>query len=326
MSNPSKGALLRLVPEPDPLTTGEYLARWLSSRRSLRPATVRTYRNHIDVHLIPKIGDIPLDQLSLDDVERMYDALLSTDSHLSIASVHRVHSALNAALNHAVRSGLIATNPARLADLPKIPTSRPHAWSGQELMDFLSMIESDPLHPLFALLGLRGLRRGEALGLRWVNVDLQRFQIRILEQLGVGESGYAIGPPKSKAGVRTVAIDESLAELLALHSVRQREVGVDSALVFSDRHGQPLKPAYVTRYFDRLVRETGARRVRLHDLRHGSATIGLASGESLLEISRRLGHSSVAITADLYTEIPPETAHASAERLAAYLRPRHTTE
>lgn len=320
MSSPANDTRLRLVPESDPLSTGEYITRWLSSRRSLRPATVKTYRNHIDVHLIPHLGDIPLEKLTVDDVERMYDALLGDDSHLSVASVHRIHSALNAALNHAVRSGLIAVNPARLADLPTIPTSRPHAWSGEEFVEFLHLIEADQLHPLFALLGLRGLRRGEALGLRWANVDLQRCQIRIQEQLGIGQSGYAIAPPKSKAGIRTIAIDESLAELLALHSVRQREAGIDSPLVFCDRHGQPLKPAYVTRYFERLIHETGVRRIRLHDLRHTSATIGLASGESLLEVSRRLGHSSVAITADLYTEIPPETAHASAERLAAYLR------
>lgn len=312
--------VLRSVSAPPALSTAEYLSRWLSSRRSLRPATVQAYENHIRVHLIPHLGHIPLEDLSIADVEQMSDRLLADDCRLSVASVHRVLAALNSALNAAVRSGLIEANPARFVDLPRISGVRPQAWSAEELMEFLSLTESDPLHPLYALLGLRGLRRGEALGLRWANVDLDRCEIRVREQLTVGRVGYAVGPPKSSAGVRTVAIDESLAELLALHSVRCREAGIDSDFVFSDPYGQPLKPAYVTRYFARLIGELGLRRVRLHSLRHTSATIGLASGETLLEVSRRLGHSSVAITADLYTEIPPETAHRSAQRLAAYLR------
>lgn len=318
MKQSTRSSPLKLVTRPAALTTAEYLIRWLASRRSLRPATVQAYGNHIRLHLNPNIGAIALENLSVDDVEAMYDRLLA--SHLSVASVHRVHSALNCALNHAVRSGLIEANPARLVDLPKIPGSRPQAWSGAELTEFLQAIGSHPLLPLFSLLGLRGLRRGEALGLRWKHVDLLGCQIQIREQLTPGRGGNLLSPPKSNAGVRTIAIDTELAELLAQHSVAQRERGIDAEFVFTDGLGQPLKPAYVTRCFDRLVEQTGMRKVRLHDLRHSSATIGLASGESLLEVSRRLGHSSVAITADLYTEIPPETAHASAERLAAYLR------
>jgi integrase len=321
-SSPSRTSArrLRLLPPPKSETTAEYLERWLRGRRSLRPATFKAYNNHITIHLLPHIGPTPLDKLDVADLEAMYDVLLSDESGLSIASVHQVHATLNSALNRAVRAGLIGANPARLVDLPRSQASRPKPWAASELVEFLHLIEEDPLHPLFALLGLRGLRRGEALGLRWSNLNLARGEVHVREQLAVSTVGYAVGPTKSMAGVRTVAIDDSLAELLAKHSVAQREAGIRSEFVFSDSSGKPLRPAYVTRYFDRLVRQTGMRRITLHTLRHTSATLGLASGESLLEVSRRLGHSSVAITADLYTEIPPETAHASAERLAAYLR------
>ena len=316
----SPSPVLQLVPPPKSETTGEYLERWLHGRRSLRPATVQAYANHIRRHLIPHLGSIPLALLDLAALDAMYDVLVSDESGLSIASVHRVHAALNSALNHAVRVGLIEANPARLVDLPRIEASRPTAWSASELMEFLFLIEEDPLMPLFALMAMRGLRRGEALGLRWQNVDLDNCQIHIREQLAVGVDGYAVGPPKSQAGIRTVTVDASLAETLALHSVWQREAGLESEFVFCDAHGDPLNPTWVTRYFDRLVRLNEMRRVRLHALRHTSASIGLASGESLLEVSRRLGHSSVSITADIYTEVPPETARASADRLAAYLR------
>lgn len=316
-SNPRR---LRLIPPPMLETTGEYLNRWLQGRRSLRPATYRAYENHIRLHLVPHVGDVPLDRLDTLTLEAMYDVLLAEESSLGVASVHRVHATLNSALNHAVRAGMITANPAALVDLPRINASRPKAWSAMELIGFLYLIEENPLMPLFALLGFRGLRRGEALGLRWASVDLEQGQVHVREQLTVSHSGWALSPPKSKAGIRSVAIDNSLIELLAQHSVRQRETGIDSEFMFADVGGGPLNPIWVTRYFDRLISQTGVRRVRLHDLRHCSATIGLASGESLLEVSRRLGHSSVGITADLYTEIPPETAHASAERLAAYLR------
>ena len=320
---------LRLVSAPPQETTGEYLERWLRGRRSLRPATVRSYEGHIRRHLIPHIGQVPLEHLSVEQLDAMFDALLDPDQDrpLSVATVHRVHATLHCALKSAVKHDLIERNAAALVELPAVVGSRTPSWSPAELAEFLQAAVDSPLHTLFALLGLRGLRRGEALRLRWRNVDLDKLEVHIVEQLTFHNGVEVFGPPKSKSGRRFVAIDEQLARMLYLHGCRQRLTAKtngwsvdDHKCVFTDDDGGPLKPVSVTRHFYTLVERHGLRRIRLHDLRHTSASIGLASGETLLEVSRRLGHSSVAITADIYSDISVETAHTSAERLSAYLR------
>jgi integrase len=132
-----------------------------------------------------------------------------------------------------------------------------------------------------------------------------------------------IGPPKSEAGRRTVALDQGTVELLRLRHRRDRiahwtstDEDFDDTLVFRRSDGKGIHPAYVSRHFTTLVTRHGLPRIRLHDLRHTSASIGLPSGESLLEVSRRLGHSSIAVTADIYSHISPATAAQSAQRLA----------
>ena len=133
-----------------------------------------------------------------------------------------------------------------------------------------------------------------------------------------------VGPPKSASGARTVAIDEETARRLHWHQCRQRMEMLRTTgqkdtpdYVFTTPSGEPLDPALVSRRFDQLVKASGLPRIRLHDLRHTSASIGLASGESLLEVSRRLGHSSITVTADIYSHIAPAVAKESAERLAS---------
>jgi integrase len=162
--------------------------------------------------------------------------------------------------------------------------------------------------------------------LRWVDVDLNQGSLRI-ERSAVVVSGRSVtGPTKSAAGARTVAIDDDTARRLHWHHCRQRLDALNPTasstppdLVFTTVEGLPLDPAYVSRHFDQLVAQHGLPRIRLHDLRHTSASIGLASGESLLEVSRRLGHSSITVTADIYAHISPVVARESADRLARHV-------
>lgn len=304
---------------------GEYLKRWLAGRRALRPATVRSYEGHIRRYLGPHLGHIALKVLSAVEINTMYDELLR-QARLSNATVHRINATLMSALNAAVRAGLIEKNPAALVELP--PASRVHqtTWSANELMQFLDTNTAHEHHALFALLSSRGLRRGEALGLRWADVDLDENRIRVARQLEHYRGVVTFGPPKSKAGIRSVAVDDWLARILYLHGCSQRLKGKlngwpvdDNTLVFTTDGGEPLHPLRVTRSFDAAVAAGGLPRIRLHDLRHTSASIGLASGESLLEVSRRLGHSSISITGDIYSVISPQTAADSAQRMSQYL-------
>ena len=311
----------------EPVTVEAYLRSWLAGKQSLRESTRLSYRIHLERYLVPYLGALPLAELRPGHIERMYSAIAAAGradgSPLAVATLRRIHATLTSALNTAVRRGLLERNPAATVELPPVRKPRVSAWSAEELGRFLDLVSGDRLHLLYLLLGLVGLRRGEAVALRWCDLDLNRGLLRV-EQSAVRVRGTTVtGSPKSAAGARTVALDDETCRRLQWHAARQRlEVlratgtAATPALVFTTPDGQPLDPAYVSRHFDRLVARHGLPRIRLHDLRHTSASIGLASGESLLEVSRRLGHSSITITADIYSHISPLVAKESAERLA----------
>jgi integrase len=328
MKHPSASASrhLHLVASEEVQSTVDYLEQWLASRRSLRPSTRRSYEGHIRLHIAPRIGSRPLSRLTRRDLEEMFDDLLSPGGRIGQATVLRVFATLSSALNHAVSAGMIDANPAALVELPKPDRKRPEPWSASELQRFLRHCSTDVDYPLFALLALRGLRRGEALGLTWSDVDSRAGTLRIRRQLVVRDGGSNLERPKSRAGVRNIALDPKLRAVLHHHGCQQRLDALlqgwaqgPETLVFTRRSGGPRNPTQVLRHFQTLVREAGLRPIRLHDLRHTSASLGLASGETLLEVSRRLGHSSLAITADIYSEVMPETAAASARRLAQHV-------
>jgi len=321
---------LSLVAPPDALesewTVAEYLEEWLWMKQALRPSTHRSYETHVRKYLIPLLGSLPLRALRPVHIDRAYREIAMTSiagRPLSVATLRRVHATLMSALNTATRRGLIDRNPAATVELPRARKARPATWSAEELARFFAAIEDDRLRLVYRLLGLAGLRRGEAVGLRWVDVDLNAGLLRVEQSLVKVDGKSVIGPPKSAAGARVVAIDDETARQLQWHREAQRleilqttGISTDSDLVFTTPTGEPLDPAYVSRHFDRLVARHGLPRIRLHDLRHTSASLGLEAGESLLEVSRRLGHSSITITADIYSHLSPAVVKESAERLA----------
>lgn len=332
MSRSNRRGLLAVIePQQDgdaPQTVGEYLEEWLWSKQSLRPSTHASYETHVRRYLVAYLGPVDLGSLRPLHVERMYRELAVRESRggrpLSAASVRRIHATLMSALNMAVRRGLLDRNPAATVELPRADKANVETWSSVELSRFLDAIGDDRLHLLYLLLGLVGLRRGEAVALRWSEVDLNRGFLRIERSVVRVGSQAVVGPPKSSSGRRVVAIDDETARRLQWHQCRQRlealrrtGAALTPELVFTTEDGELLDPAYVSRHFDRLIARHGLPRIRLHDLRHTSASIGLESGESLVEVSRRLGHSSISITADTYSHISPLVAKESAERLAA---------
>ena len=200
-------------------------------------------------------------------------------------------------------------------------------WTPEQTGAFLDYASGDRLYALYHLVTFRGLRRGEAVGLPWAEVDLVGRNLSVSEQ--IVQVGYLTetGPPKADSA-RIVALDED--SLAALHSHKSRQNTerlawgpgwVDSGLVFTREDGSALHPEYVSRHFERLARNAGLPPVRLHDLRHGAATLALAGGADLKTVSEMLGHSTITITADTYASVLPEVAHSAAEA-AARLVPR----
>jgi integrase len=191
-------------------------------------------------------------------------------------------------------------------------------------------VADDRLYALWHLIALRGLRKGEACGLPWPDVDLDAGHLVVATQLA--QDGWAVieNAPKTDAGHRTVALDADTITVLRTWRARQAaerlEWGpayADSGRVFTRENGEQLHPGWVSERFERLVRAAGLPPIRLRDLRHGAATLALAAGVDLKTVQEMLGHSQLSVTADTYTSVLPEVARAAAEAVAALVPRAH---
>jgi len=267
---------------------------------------------------------------------------------ISAATIRRVHTTLMSALNTAARRRLVPFNPAAYVELEPEPRAKAVVWTDDRVAEwrvtgqrpkvavwtpqqtgaFLDHAAGDRLYALYLLIAFRGLRRGEAIGLPWTDVDLDRELLTISQQVVQYGSRVDVGVPKSESGARTIAMDSITIAVLRSHRARQAaerlawgSAWVDTGLVFTREDGSRLVPERVSRHFNKLVRDAGLPPIRLHHLRHGAATLALASGANLKVVSEMLGHSTIGITANTYTSVLPELAREAAEA-AARLVPR----
>lgn len=311
--------------EPSKMRTGEYLLhRWLPSRRaSVRPSTYDSYRRSLDLHVVPAIGQIKLQNLRPDHLDTFYADLL--EGGLAPKTVRNVHTMLHKALKDAMRKNLVVRNVADAADPPRVThgDSEHQTWTGEQLRIFLAAIADHRLFAAYLLGATTGMRRGEVLGLRWNNVDLRRRRIKVIET--VLNVGYEIteGTPKTARGRRTVAIDSATAGALRDHRDRQalekRAAGpayTDLGLVFARPDGTHVHPDLFSQAFRRAVRRVGLPYIRLHDLRHTHATLGLEAGIPVKVISTRLGHATTAFTQDIYMHSVPSLEEGAADQIA----------
>jgi integrase len=248
---------------------------------------------------------------------------------LDARTVSYIHTILHRALKDAVRWGRLARNPADAADPPRI-AQKPdgvHAWNARTLRAFLdaSRVSGDRLHALWVTLATTGMRRGEALGLRWADIDLDAGRLRVVQTITQTRSKVEIGEPKTSRGRRAVALDTATVGVLREHRRRMLEerllVGSDfddHGLVFHEPDGRNLRPDAVSGAFLRRVARCGLPRLTLHGLRHTWATLALERGVHPRVVQERLGHSTIAITLGIYSHVAP-TLHDEAAQLVADL-------
>lgn len=293
---------------------------WLPAvRPAVRPTTFASYASTVRAYLVPRLGGIPLDGLTPPAINACYGSLLADPLRpLAPLSVVRVHAVLRRALRDAVRWGILERNPALGADPPRARAREMQPWDAAEVARFLVGARADPYYELWLFFLLTGVRRGEALALRWSDVDLGAARATIRRALLVVDHKPQIGEPKSARGRRTIALDGHLVGALAALRKRQADNGRGQSadLVFAHSDGSAYHPEQVTRWFARAVRRAGVRPARLHDTRHAHATLALAAGIDTRIVSARLGHGQVSITADIYQHALPGLDRHAADKIA----------
>ena len=308
---------------------GDYLDEWLAAvEPRLRGTTASSYRIAVD-RIKGGLGAARLRDLTPLMIERFYADLIRTGGKngtgLSAKSVRNTHVVLRKALADGERLEVLVRNPAARAKPPTGERVETPTWTAAQAATFLASVEEDALYALWVLLATTGVRRGEALGLRWSDVDLDRATASIAQTVTTVNNQIAVTPPKSDRSRRRLGLDRDTVRVLRDHRRAQdRDLELlgsgPAKLVFADETGGPLHPDRVTRRFKLLVRRSGLPPLRgPHDLRHTWASLALAAGVHPKVVSDRLGHSTIAITIDTYSHAIPSLDAEAASTVAAQL-------
>lgn len=343
--------------EPLQQTLGQYLSEeWLPARKPKQRRTARghrgqvslatwmTNRQHLETYVIPRIGHVPLQKLTADTLDRLYDELEESGAAdgrgLSATTVLHVHRTLHKALKDAMKRGKVAANVAAAVNPPKASRSETEVWDVDELRAFLRQVQNHRVYAAWLLFATTGMRRGEVAGLAREDLDLDTGRLRVEWTLGIVDRRPTWKPrPKSKAGERIMALDPATVEALRQHLAQQARdrLALGGAWpsqqtdwcgeyrddpVFTWPDGNIIGPERYTRWFHEARKAAGLCRIRLHDLRHTYATVGLRNATGWHEvkvISKRLGHASIGFTLDTYSHVLPAADEQTAHTLAQHI-------
>ena len=313
---------------PSDMTVAELMEQWLGTlaSRNLAPKTIRVYRQ-MSRHLVDALGQLLIASVTALDLQRLYAGL--SEGGKAPRTVRYVHSTANRAFTDAVDWGLMPQNPAHRAKPPKLVKREMEVPTLEEAGALLKMAEGHRLYALWAWLSLTGTRKGEALGLRWADLDLDSGIASIRRSRG----GQGIGPTKTEHSVRTISLAPFLVGVLRKHRLLQMEERLlagdrwrKTAGVFTTSLGTPLSERNVNWDFKTALRRAGlSENYHPHTLRHAMATHWLANGVPAKVVSERLGHASVAFTLQVYGHVLPNQQASAAEAMERDLLSRVTT-
>ncbi len=294
---------------PDRVTIKEWLEQWLEGKRSrISTNTNARYSDIIRLHIVPHLGKKRVQALKPVDLRGFYANL--TSKGMSPRTVRHVHGVLFGALKDALKLELVMRNVADVVR-PEVPSQdntvkASQAWTANEVTAFIEAARGDRLFPLFYLLILLGLRRGEACGLRWSNVDLEKRTVKIQEALVIIQGKIETSTPKTKKSVRVLRIPDDVVTVLKQHRTEQNamhlehEVTPEVDYVFTTAKGTPVYPDNLNRTLERIAGLASVRVIRIHDLRHTWASLARRAGVPLEIVSEKLGHARPSFTADVY--------------------------
>jgi len=308
------------------VTTDWYV--WLDEQArfgNLRPGTVSWYKSGAR-RLVDEIGRIKLANVGKGELRGMLARRIEGGDSQSI--LRQLRATTRSVLALAIESDILTEDPSgfmtgRNAPRPlRRPANTVKSWSASEAQAFLQHVVGDPLEALWVLLLGSGLRRGEALALRWDDVDLKDRTVSVSRSLGQLEGVPTMSYPKTENSTRVITVGRSVVETLQAHRRRQSQERLaagnwqnDEGLIFTTPTGGRLRPDFATRRLKKLVSEAGLPWITLHGLRHTMASIALQNGTDIATVSERLGHADTSITARIYLHGSKESDREAADVL-----------
>ena len=306
----------------------DYLQEWLTAMKpAVRANTYKYYCLVVNHHITPYFKPL---RLSLDKVEPRhiqgyYNMLL--EKGLSANTVLKHHSNIHKALKYACALQLIAYNPSDNVMLPKKTRYIASYYNVEQLNELLRVVQGDTLETVIRLTALYGFRRSEVCGLKWSAVDFHQKTLTVRRAaVMVGTKLECVDKTKTASSYRTLPLTAEMAQYLRTLKAQQEDaqklIGMsceEDGYVCCWPDGSPLKPEYVSRRFDKLLRENGLPKIRFHDLRHSAASLLSELGFSLKDIQEWLGHSDIATTANIYSNLQYKSKVEMAEKAGSIL-------
>ena len=309
-------------------TVGNWLEVWYENyaKIKMRPSTYLTYHGYIENHIKPQLGKIPLNDLTTLHLQQFYKKLLAEGrverieaqkqpKGLSAKTVRNIHQIISSALKLAVEQRLIARNPADDCALPKVEHKEMKTLTADQLSAFFQEARDSGVYELYYLDLATGLRRGELLGLKWTDVDLDRGVLKIQRAISRQNGKVVEAPLKTKNAYRTLPLSADAIDVL----MQQRRKTGNSERVFPSPTGGPMSPDSVLHMLHRVLKRAGLPKVRFHDLRHTFATLALQNGVDIKTVSGMLGHFSAGFTLDTYAHVTTSAKREAAKTMGNIL-------
>jgi len=315
--------------EPRKTTVAEYIRTWLDGAHGLSAKTLERYRELSEAQIVPHLGAVVLQRLRPSAVQEWHEKLLARGGKkgrpLSARTVGHAHRVLHRVLQRAVETEVLARNVASAISPPTVESDEVEILDADQIALVLERLLGHLLYEISALALATGMRRGELLGLRWTDIDLDSAVVKVERSLEETKAGLRFKPPKTKRGRRSISLPPSAVQVLRDHKIRQLERRISlglgkldsDALVFCEIDGSPMSPRSITGAWRRACVSRKLPLVMLHALRHTHASALIAAGLDVVTISRRLGHANPTVTLNTYAHLFRQTDSVAAEAIEA---------
>ncbi|MCZ9312248.1 MAG: site-specific integrase [Methanocorpusculum sp.] len=313
------------VRRADEYTLGTWLQTWyeLYAKPHLRFSTAEYYRRGIELHIVPRLGDIPLKKLTGRDLQWLYkdlqehgrlrEAQKGKQPGLSDSTIRGIHTMLHNALDRAVKERLIVRNPADDCVPSKIPKHEMKILPPEQIKSYLTAAEQRGVLPMFYLELISGLRKGELVALQWSDLDVENKTISVSKQAGRNNAGDPdITRPKTENSIRKISIPQDAVDLL----IAEHQKHPSNPWMFpSPKTSEMYHPDSVVNIHKKILKDAGLEHLRFHDLRHSCASLLLANGVPMKQIQEWLGHSDFNTTANIYAHLDYSSKVTSAQAM-----------